>query len=209
VIEWRALEVLMGKQGVRTPKPIRRFIIEIDRNAPGLTNQQIADRVAASFGPASKLDRGTVGRIRNKAGSAVRSSGKDYNSGQMIPEVWPQGFLSTNKECLRGEAAVRWVTHRPQQRGDGFWLELGEEILLKSLKFLQGRQHQWDHPKRWKLELWSPFEIVREEEGEGFIEVDFEEPLSVCNLGVTILEPRTSQDHPPSTCWAIDNIMRG
>ena len=56
----------MGKQGVRTPEPILRFIIETDRNAPDLTNQQIADRVAACFSPASKLDRGTVGRIRNK-----------------------------------------------------------------------------------------------------------------------------------------------
>ena len=197
----------MGKQGVRTPEPIRRFIVETDRNAPDLTNQQIADRVAGSFGPASKLDRATVGRIRNKAGSRHRRPAQDDPTGRMIPEIWPHGFLSGSKETLRGEAAVRWVTDRPQQQGDGFSLDLGKEVVVSKVTFLQGIQHQWDYPKRWKVVLCNQYQIVKEEEGAGFIEVESEEPLTICSIGVTILEPRTPEDHPPSTCWAIDNIV--
>ena len=199
----------MGKQGVRTPEPIRRFIVETDRNAPDLTNQQIADRVAGSFGPASKLDRATVGRIRNKAGSGNHRPAQDDASGRMIPEVWPHGFLNGSKETLRGEAAVRWVTDRPQQQDDGFWLDLGKEVVVRKITFLQGSQRQWDYPKRWKVVLCNQYQIVKEEEGVGFIEVESEEPLTICRIGVTILEPRTPEDHPPSTCWALDNIVLG
>ena len=200
--------VLMGKQGVRTPEPVRRFITETDRNAPELTNQQIADRVAGNFGPASKIDRGTVGRIRNKSGG-IHPPAKGGGDGRLIPEVWPHGFLSGNKETMRGEAAVRWTTDRPQQRDDSFWLKLGKEVLLKRVRFLQGRQRQWDHPKRWRVVLCDRNQIVLEEEGEGFIDVELEEPLSICDIGVTILEPRNPEDHPPSTCWAVDNIELG
>ena len=194
----------MGKQGVKTPEPIRRFIVETDQNAPDLTNQQIADRIAGSFGSASKVDRATVGRIRNKAGSGHRRP-----TGRIIPEIWPHGFLSGSKETLRGESAVRWATNRPQQKGDGFWLDLGKEVVVRKITFLQGIQRQWDYPKRWKVVLCDKHQIVKEVEGAGFIEVDLEEPLSICNIGVTILEPRTPEDHPPSTCWAIDNIVLG
>ena len=194
----------MGKQGVKTPEPIRRFIVETDRNAPDLTNQQIADRIAGSFGSASKVDRATVGRIRNKAGSGHRRP-----TGRIIPEIWPHGFLSGSKETLRGESAVRWVTDRPQQKDDEFCLDLGKEVVVRKITFLQGIQRQWDYPKRWKVVLCDKHQIVKEVEGAGFIEVDLEEPLSICNIGVTILEPRTPEDHPPSTCWALDNIVLG
>ena len=197
----------MGKQGVRTPDPIKRFIVETDRNAPELTNQQIADRVASRFGPASKLDRATVGRLRNKSGAGRRSPAQDDPSGRIIPEVWPHGFLNGSKETLRGEAAVRWVTDRPQQRGDGFSLDLGKEVVVREVKFLQGTQRQWDYPKRWKVVFCDKYQIVKEEEGVGFIEVELAKPLSICRINVTILEPRTPEDHPPSTCWAIDNIV--
>ena len=199
----------MGKQGVRTPEPIRRFIVETDQNAPDLTNQQIADRIAGSFGPASKVDRATVGRIRNKAGAGHRRPAQDGPIGRMISENWPHGFLSGSKETLRGDSAVRWVTDRPQQQDDGFWLDLGKEVVVRKITFLQGIQRQWDYPKRWKVVLCDKHQIVKEVEGAGFIEVDLEEPLSICNIGVTILEPRTPEDHPPSTCWALDNIVLG
>ncbi len=199
----------MGKQGVKTPEPIRRFIVETDQNAPDLTNQQIADRIAGSFGSASKVDRATVGRIRNKAGAGHRRPAQDGPTGRMISEIWPHGFLSGSKETLRGESAVRWVTDRPQQKDDEFCLDLGKEVVVRKITFLQGIQRQWDYPKRWKVVLCDKHQIVKEVEGAGFIEVDLEEPLSICNIGVTILEPRTPEDHPPSTCWAIDNIVLG
>jgi hypothetical protein len=115
--------------------------------------------------------------------------------------------LNGSKETLRGEAAVRWVTDRPQQQGDGFSLDLGKEVVVSKVTFLQGIQHQWDYPKRWKVVLCNQYQIVKEEEGAGFIEVESEEPLTIRRIGVTILEPRTPEDHPPSTCWAIDNIV--
>jgi hypothetical protein len=127
----------------------------------------------------------------------------------MIPEVWPHGLLSWRKETLRGEEAVRRVTERSQQQGDGLWLDLGKEVVVRRVTFLQGIQHQWDYPKRWKVVLCDQYQIVKEEEGGGFIDVTLEEPLSIRRISVTILEPRTLEDHPPSTCWAIDNIVLG
>ena len=53
----------MGKQGKRTPKLIRAFIIREKRNAQGLTQGQLAARVEANFGEAAKVDKSTVGRI--------------------------------------------------------------------------------------------------------------------------------------------------
>ncbi len=53
--------------------------------------------------------------------------------------------------------------------------------------------------------------IVKEVEGKGvgltnFIEAELDEPLLVRHIGVIILEPRLPTDHPPATCWAVDNI---
>ena len=62
-----ASEVKLGKQGKRVPDGIREFIANTNANAPGLTNQQIADRVAEVYGDDSRPDRSTIGRIRKGA----------------------------------------------------------------------------------------------------------------------------------------------
>ena len=122
-----------------------------------------------------------------------------------IPEEWPHGFLN-NGEILRGDAAMRWSTDRPQQAGDEFLLDLGEEHDARVIRFLQGIQHQWDHPKRWHMTLSNVYLIIEEIEGAGIIELMLEEAVRLRYIGVDILEPRLPTDLPPARCWAIDNI---
>ena len=123
-----------------------------------------------------------------------------------IPEEWPHGFLTGTKETLRGPAAMRWSTARPQQVGDEFTLDLGQEVPLKAIQFLQGTGHQWDCPKRWKMTFSNNRQIIEEVEGEGFVEVERNNPTPIQWIGVVIVEPRLPTDHLPATCWAIDNI---
>ena len=125
-----------------------------------------------------------------------------------IPEEWPHGFLN-NGEILRGDAAMRWSTDRPQQAGDEFLLDLGKEIPINKIRFLQGIQHQWDHPKRWHMTLSNVHLIIEEIEGAGIIELMLEEAVRLRYIGVDILEPRLPTDHPPADCWAIDNVELG
>lgn len=123
-----------------------------------------------------------------------------------IPEVWPHGFFSGDKKILRGETAKRWSTDRPQQTGDDFTLDLGQEFPLHSVRFLQGPEHQWDRPKLWKVVLSDETKIVCEIESDGFIEFELEETVEIRRIGVIILQPRMPTDLPPATCWAVDNI---
>ena len=58
----------MGTQGIPTSEPIRVFLIEEKRNAPGLTQEQLAARVEGKFGKAAKVDKSTVGRILRREG---------------------------------------------------------------------------------------------------------------------------------------------
>lgn len=62
-------------RGKRKPEPMRQFIKETKRNAPGLTYTQIVDRVEARFG--ERVDKSTVGRILREEGLA----GRDLSSG--------------------------------------------------------------------------------------------------------------------------------
>jgi hypothetical protein len=124
-----------------------------------------------------------------------------------IPHEWPEGYLCTTKDTLHGKDAMRWSTDRPQEAGDGFSLNLGQEVPLSGIRFLQGTGHQWDYPKRWKMTFSNNRQITQEVEGEGFIEVERKEPTPVQWIGVVIVEPRLPTDHPPATCWAADNIV--
>lgn len=54
----------MGKQGKETPVPIIEFIIREKRDAPGLTQAQLAARVEGKFG--QTIDKSTVGRYLRK-----------------------------------------------------------------------------------------------------------------------------------------------
>jgi hypothetical protein len=58
----------LAKRGKRTPEHIRKFVIEVKTNAPGLSHGQIADRVAERFGEEAGVDKSTVGRILERAG---------------------------------------------------------------------------------------------------------------------------------------------
>ena len=199
------VEVVVSKQGELTPEAVRRFIIETKRDAPGLTYAQIALGVAGKFGSERKVDRSTVGRILRKSGFSGHRPSTDAVL-PTIPEVWPKGFLSRNKETMRGEAALRWTTDGPQQPNEEFTLDLGTEMPLRSVKFLQGLQHQWDCPKVWKVVLSDEKQIVWEVDGERIIEVELDEPVPIRWIGVVIVQPRMATDHPPATCWAVDNI---
>ena len=125
-----------------------------------------------------------------------------------ISEEWPHLFLN-NGEDLRGIAARRFSTRDPQQAGDEFVLDLGEELDARGVRLLQGTQHQWDHPKRWRMTISDNNRIIEEVEGTGYIEAKFGETVSVRMIGVEILEPRLPTDHPPAACWAVDNIEVG
>ena len=58
----------MGIPGKRTPPAIEEFVVKTKQNAPGLTHQDIADRVVERFGEASRIDRSSVPRILARAG---------------------------------------------------------------------------------------------------------------------------------------------
>jgi hypothetical protein len=49
-------------------------------------------------------------------------------------------------------------------------------------------------------------QIIEEVDGGGFIEVERKEPTPVQWIGVVVIEPRLPTDHPPATCWAVNNI---
>ncbi len=201
-------EKTLAKQGKRTPEPIREFVIETYRGEPDLSDRELAERVEAKFGQTSKIDKSTVNRLISGAGlGGRRTKKKPRRALPDIPEEWPHGFTSWTNEILRGPAAMRWSTDRPQQAGDEFGLLLKEALSVVRIRFLQGPQHQWDHPKRWRMILSDgDLAIITEVEGEGFIDFRTEERLLVRDIGVIILEPRLPTDHPPATCWAVDNI---
>ena len=203
----------MGKQGRRTPEPIREFIIDQKRTSPGLTQAAIATMVQSKYGVDAKIDQSTVGlKIReaiesgelvvNQAGEGAITTGMERFA---IPEEWPVGYLN-NGEPLRGDAAKRWSTGRPQRVGDEFLLDFGRELPFKGIIFRQGTQHQWDRPKRWHMTLSNVYLIIEEIEGAGIIELMLEEAVRLRYIGVDILEPRLPTDLPPARCWAIDNI---
>ena len=52
-------------QGQETPKVTRDFILKTKQNAPGLTHQQISDKVEEKFG--TRIDKSTVGKIIQRA----------------------------------------------------------------------------------------------------------------------------------------------
>ena len=58
----------MGIQGKRTPPTIEEFVVKTKQNAPGLTHQNIVDRVVEQFGESSRIDRSSVPRILARAG---------------------------------------------------------------------------------------------------------------------------------------------
>lgn len=190
----------MNKKGIRIPDPIREYVREQKRIAPELTYSAIAKMVESKFGVVNRIDRTSVGRILKEVPVDV--------AWPTIEEKWPHGILN-NGEILRGDEAVRWSTGRPQQVGDAFILDLGEEIPTKGIRFLQGTQHLWDHPKRWHMTISDSLQIIRELGGAGLIEVRLEETLSVCTFAVEIVEPRLPTDRPTATCWAVDNIEVG
>ncbi len=200
------------KRGKQTPDFISDFVIATYLGDPTLSGREIAAGVEAEFGPETSIDKTTVTRIIKRAGLGGHRTNQPRRRLFEIPERWPHGFLTGTKETLRGPAATRWSTDRPQQPGDDFGLDLGQEVPIRSIKFLQGTQHQWDHPKGWQM-IFSNNQgtIVKEVEGKGvgltnFIEAELDEPLLVRHIGVVILEPRLPTDHPPATCWAVDNI---
>ena len=69
----------MGKQGRRTPEPVRNFVIATKRASEWLSHGQIADRIENAFGTSAHVDKSTVGRILKQAGLTGR--------GQFAPAV--------------------------------------------------------------------------------------------------------------------------
>lgn len=195
----------MSRTGRKISEPIRKFIREQKRIAPGLTQSAIAAMVESKYGADARVDQSSIGRILREGD--VVAGGAEIRS-LTISEVWPHGILN-NGEILRGDAAMRWSTDGPQQAGDEFLLDRGEEHDARGIRFLQGIQHQWDHPQRWRMTISDNNRIIKEVEGTGNIEVKFEETVSVRIIGVEILEPRLPTDHPPAACWAVDNIEVG
>ena len=190
----------MSKRGIRIPDPIREFVREQKRIAPDLTHSAIGKMVESKFGVVNRIDRSSVRRLLKE--------GMVDAAWPTIQEKSPHGILN-NGEILREDAALRWSTGRPQQVGDGFILDLGEEIPTEGIRFLQGIQHQWDHPKRWRMTISDNNRIINEVEGTGYIEAKFEETLTARMIGVEIVEPRLPTDRPSATCWAVDNIEIG
>ena len=62
-------EPSMGQQGRETPDALKSFVVMTYRNAPKLTQRQIADRMAAEFGDDARIDQSTVGRILIRTGA--------------------------------------------------------------------------------------------------------------------------------------------
>ena len=58
----------VGIQGKRIPPAIEEFVANTKQNAPGLTHQNIVDRVVEQFGESSRIDRSSVPRILARAG---------------------------------------------------------------------------------------------------------------------------------------------
>jgi hypothetical protein len=159
--------------------------------AKGRTSQDVLDELSQKYARSPRQIQRYISEIRKN---------------HTIPIEWLEGYLCTTKDTLHGKDALRWSTNRPQQTGDAFALDLGREPPVRALRFLQGRQRQWDHPKRWQVTFSNAQQIIEEVEGEGFIEVERTEPTPIQWIGVVVLEPRLPTDHPPSSCWAVDNI---
>jgi hypothetical protein len=159
--------------------------------AKGRTSQDVVDELSQKYERSTRQIQRYISEI-----------GRNHT----IPLEQVEGYLCTTKDTLHGKDALRWSTDRPQQTGDEFTLNLGRELPIKALRFLQGRQRQWDRPKRWQVTFSSNRQIIEEVEGEGFIEVERMEPTPIQWIGVVVLEPRLPTDRPPSSCWAVDNI---
>ena len=84
----------MGKQGVRTPTPIRNFTLETKQNAPRLKHRQIADRVVERFGESCWVDRSTIGRMLSNANSSEARS--DSSGSEHIPDNRDKTRISTD-----------------------------------------------------------------------------------------------------------------
>ena len=159
--------------------------------AKGRTSQDVLDELSQKYARSPRQIQRYISEIRKN---------------HTIPIEWLEGYLCTTKDTLHGKDALRWSTNRPQQTGDAFALDLGREPPVRALRFLQGRQRQWDHPKRWQVTFSNAQQIIEEVEGEGFIEVERTEPTPIQWIGVVVLEPRLPTDHHSATCWAVDNI---
>lgn len=187
--------------------PIRVKRDSLKRRTDRVTNRQLQEmrRLYTE-------EQMSINEIAKRMGRDPRTVKKVLGIGQRAPtllaaEAWPHGHLSTRpKDVLRGDDAGRWTSGTPQQAGDDFVLELGEERQIESVTFRQGPAHQWDRPKLWRMTLQGNTRILEEVEGGGIIEVVLPQPLAVRTIAVEILEPRLATDHPPATCWAADNI---
>ncbi len=89
----------MGPMGIPTPEHIRVFIIEEKRNAPGLTQRQLAARVEGKFGEAAGIDKGTVGRILRRDWDKTPQEGG--NEGQAGSIKTDQELESHRRELYR------------------------------------------------------------------------------------------------------------
>ena len=73
----------MGLQGKKIPSAIGEFVVKTKQNAPGLTHQNIADRVVEQFGESNRIDRSSVQRILARAGLQEPSpDGATVNQGR-------------------------------------------------------------------------------------------------------------------------------
>ena len=110
----------MGKQGKPTPPPIQDFLVKTYQNAPGLTYQQLADRVAGRFGEAASVDRSTVPRILRKRGA--RPSGGPQASEVLSKESHSQSIVlgphesDSHQEDLLEAVRLLWESGREDAR---------------------------------------------------------------------------------------------
>ena len=122
----------MDKQGKRTPEPIEGFIIKEKRNAPGLTQPQLAARVAAKFGEAAKVDKTTVARILRRQGDETSHNASrddqrgsfetDRESESHRRELYYFGLRFRDRLVLLAphQALTEWTT-APEEEEQVFW----------------------------------------------------------------------------------------
>jgi len=75
------------KRGQNTPVPILRYIHKTKHNSPGLTYEQIADKVKGEF--KFSIDKTTIGRILARSNPPTIQSVKTEGN-RLIPENTPQ-----------------------------------------------------------------------------------------------------------------------
>ena len=91
----------MPTRGRRTPQRIQDYILEVSRASPALTNSEIASQVENKFGEDCRVDKTTVGRIRQRHGLSGKWGVEDASLAAV--RHWPE-LTETAKKLHAGVA---------------------------------------------------------------------------------------------------------